>query len=235
MVVLTTRYFNHIKYELYVYCTVLTRPWGSACSTYSHRMETDTCAKKICGYTPIPLRGPYSSTCFWAPSPHSTFYSVWFMVLYLWANRPKLTALEKAHRCTLKVHRSVTHIAQPLSAAQNSSPQTLTVSTVHRYTWPPTLNMEMLWKQNLNIYIRWLWKRGYALLFSQPPFSMYFLHSGWGGEAKNGRKRETGSAQSGERQPSEKVKTVHQQIRQRRTIHHVPGLSEEHKLKQAKL
>lgn len=45
------------------------------------------------------------------------------------------------------------------------------------------------------------------------------------------------SAQSGERQPSGKVKTVHQQIRQRCTIHHVPGLSgeAEHKLKQAKL
>lgn len=40
-----------------------------------------------------------------------------------------------------------------------------------------------------------------------------------------------------ERQPSEKVKTVHQQIRQQCAIHHVPGLSEEaeHKLKQAKL
>lgn len=45
------------------------------------------------------------------------------------------------------------------------------------------------------------------------------------------------SARSEERQPSEKVKTVHQQIRQRRAIHHVPGLSgeAEHKLKQAKL
>lgn len=45
------------------------------------------------------------------------------------------------------------------------------------------------------------------------------------------------SAQSGERQPSEKVKTVHQQIRRRCTIHHVPGLSgeAEYKLKQAKL
>lgn len=42
-----------------------------------------------------------------------------------------------------------------------------------------------------------------------------------------GEKRETGSAQSGEKQPSEKVKTVHQQIRQQCTIHHVPGLSEE--------
>lgn len=44
-------------------------------------------------------------------------------------------------------------------------------------------------------------------------------------------------AQSEEGQPSEKVKTVHQQMRQRRTIHHAPGLSgeAEHKLKQAKL
>lgn len=42
---------------------------------------------------------------------------------------------------------------------------------------------------------------------------------------------------SRERQPSEKVKTVHQQIRRRRAIHHVPGLSDEaeRKLKQAKL
>ncbi len=137
---------------------------------------------------PSPPRGPCSSTCFCAPSLHSAFYSVWFTVLYLWANRPKLTALEKAHRCTLKVHHYVTHIAQPLSAAQGPSPQTLIVSMVHRCTWPPTLNMEMLWKQNLNIYIRWLWKRGYARLFIQPPSCMYFLCSGWGGEAEKGRK-----------------------------------------------
>lgn len=66
---------------------------------------------------------------------------------------------------------------------------------------------------------------------------MYFLYSGWGGEAKNGTKEKVDwSAQSGERQPPEKVKTVHQQIRQC-TIHQVPGLSEEAelKLKQAKL
>ena len=116
------------------------------------------------GYTPIPPRGPFSSTCFWAPSSHSKFYSVWFTVLYLWANRPKLTALEKAHRCILRVHRSVTHIAQPLGTVHSSSPQTLTVSTGRRYTWPPILNMEMLWKQNLNIYIRW--KTGNALLLN---------------------------------------------------------------------
>lgn len=46
---------------------------------------------------------------------------------------------------------------------------------------------------------------------------------------------ESRSARTGARQPSEKVKTVHQQIRQRRAIHHVPGLSgeAEHKSKQA--
>lgn len=45
------------------------------------------------------------------------------------------------------------------------------------------------------------------------------------------------SAHTGKRQPSEKVKTAHQQIRQPCTIHHVPGLSREaeYKLKQAKL
>lgn len=143
----STRQCNHINYtsQWYVYCTTLSRPRGSTCSTYSHWTEADTCTKKKknpCSYTPIPLRGPYSSTCFWAPSPHSTFYSVWFMVLYLWANRPKLTALERAHRCTPKVHCSVTHIAQPLSATQSSSlppalHQTFTVSTAHRYTWTP--------------------------------------------------------------------------------------------------
>lgn len=146
--------------------------------------------KVICDCTPLPPRGPCSGTCCCTPSPHSTFYRVWFTVLYLWANRPKLTALEKAHRCTLKVHRSVTHIAQPLSAAQSSSPRTLIVSMVHRCTRSPTLNMEMLWKQNLNIYIRCLWKRGYALLFIRPPCCMYFLCSGWRGW--KGEKRETG-------------------------------------------
>lgn len=122
--------------------------------------------KKICDYTRIPLllRGPRSSTCLWTPSLHSVFYSVWFTVLYLWANRPKLTALEKACRCTLQVHHNVTHIAQPLSTTQSSSPKTPIISTVQRCTWPPTLNMEMLWKQNLNIYIRWL-QRGVMLFF----------------------------------------------------------------------
>lgn len=54
---------------------------------------------------------------------------------------------------------------------------------------------------------------------------------------KREEKREARFAQSGKRQPSGKVKTVHQQIRQRHTIHHVLGLSgeAEHKLKQAKL
>lgn len=64
------------------------------------------------------------------------------------------------------------------------------------------------------------------------------LSSAVDGEVRLGRgEKGDRSVQSGERQPSEKVKTVHQQIRQRCTIHHVPGLSGEakHKLKQAKL
>lgn len=122
-----TRYLKHInyEYELYVGCTLLTRPWGTACSTHGCRVETDTCTKKkkkkVCGHTPTPLRGPYSSTCFWAPSPHSTFYSAWFMLLYLWANRPKLTAPQKARRCTPKVHRGVTHTELSLSARREGS------------------------------------------------------------------------------------------------------------------
>ena len=95
-----------------------------------------------------------------ASAPHPRilrFTACDLRALYLWANRPKLTALEKAHRCTLQVHRNVTHIAQALRAAQSpSTRKTLIVSTVHCCTWPPTLKMVMLWKQNLNIYIRWL-------------------------------------------------------------------------------
>lgn len=231
----TTRYFNHINYkcelwwhcQLYV-CNALC--WLSLEAV--HVLHTVPVWRQTHAgnntwlhvHTPLLPRGPCSSTCFCTPSPHSTFYSVWFTVLYLWANRPKLTAPEKAHRCTLKVHHNVTHIAQPLSAAQSSSPQTLMVSMVHCCTWSPTLNMEMLWKQNLNIYIRWLWKRGCVLLFIQPPCCMYFLCSGWGGEAEKGRKGRLVCMEY-ERQPSEKVKTVHQQIRQQCTIHHVPGLS----------
>lgn len=58
----------------------------------------------------------------------------------------------------------------------------------------------------------------------------------WFGGGKAGKKG-GGERKESSLQPSEKVKTVHQQIRQRRTIHHVSGLSGEakHKLKQAKL
>lgn len=60
------------------------------------------------------------------------------------------------------------------------------------------------------------------------------LKTGGKGRRGGGFCREQGER---ERQPSEKVKTVYQQIRQRCAIHHVPALSEEaeHKLKQAKL
>lgn len=75
----------------------------------------------------------------------------------------------------------------------------------------------------------------FVFLFSRPAVC---ISCALDGEArqKRGEKGDR-SAQSGERQPSEKVKTVHQQIRQRCTIHHVPALSgeAEHKLKQAKL
>lgn len=194
-------YSNHINYkckcknQLSWHCQLCmsTVDWAlRQCMFYIQYLYGDRDMQKkymrLYTHTPLPPRGPCSSTCFCTPSPDSTLYSVWFTVLYLWASRPKLTALEKAHRCTLKVHHNVTLIAQPLSTAQSSSPQTLIVSMVHCCTWPPTLNMEMLWKQNLNIYIRWLWKRGYALLFIQPPCCMYFLCSGWGGEAEKGRK-----------------------------------------------
>lgn len=227
-VILVTRIINECKNQLSWHCQlcICSVDWAlRQCMFYSTCMETDTSTDKYVTPTraPLPPRGPSSSTCFWAPSPDSTCYSVWFTVLYLWANGPKLSARQKAHRCTLKVHHDVTHIAQPLSTAKGSSPQTLIVSMVHCCTWPPTLNMEMLWKQNLNIYIRWLWKRGYALLFIQLPCCMYFLCSGWGGESEEGGGQGDWSAQSGERQPSGKVKTVHQQIRQRCTIHHVRG------------
>lgn len=150
----------------------------------------------ICDCTPIPSERPLQQYMLLHPIPCILhFYSVWFTALYLWANRPKLTAPEKAHRCTPKVHSNVTHIAQPLSGAQSSSsslnsssfPWSAAAASA-AVAWSPTLNMEMLWKQNLNIYIRWLWKRGYALLFIQPPCRMHFLCSGWGGEAEKGRK-----------------------------------------------
>lgn len=172
-------------------------------------------------HTPPSLREALAAVHAAAPRPCILGFTAWFTVLYLWAKRPKLTALEKAHRCTLQVHRSVTHIAQ---LHKTQALQTLTVSMVDGYTRLPTLNMEMLSKQNLNIYIRWLWKRGYmALLFIQPPRAVRIPPcSGWGGEAGKGRKGESSLRRSGDRQPSEKVETVHQQIRQRRTIHHVP-------------
>lgn len=91
----------------------------------------------------IPLRGPLSAACFWAPSSRSAFYCAWFTALYLWANSPG----GGSPRCH-------THTAQPLRGAH--SPQTHTACTAHCYKWLPTLNMEMLWKVNLNIYIRWL-------------------------------------------------------------------------------
>lgn len=89
---------------------------------------------------------------------------------------------------------------------------------------------------------------GVVLVFSAPPLAPLrgfpvTLVDGVGDEAKNGEEKADGGRRGGlpragrERQPSEKVKTVYQQIRQRRAIHHVPALSEEaeHKLKQAKL
>lgn len=89
-------------------------------------------------------------------------------------------------------HHSVTHVAHPLNTAQNSNPQILAISTLHCCTWPSTLNMEMFWKQNLNIYIRWLQKRAYVLLFILPPFSLYFLCSGCMRVFGEGEKRRTG-------------------------------------------
>lgn len=136
----STRCWRHINYEygLYACCTVPTRPWGAVRSTPKCTEDTHTRALKkrkkrknksmrptqppTRPLSPTLLRGPCSSTCFGAPSPHSTFYRAWFMPLYLRANRPKLTALQKARRCTGKVHRRVTHIAQPLIAERVAGP-----------------------------------------------------------------------------------------------------------------
>lgn len=72
-----------------------------------------------------------------------------------------------------------------------SNPQILAISTA-AHGCQPTLNMEMFWKQNLNIYIRWLQKRAYVLLFILPPFSLYFLCSGCMRVFGEGEKRRTG-------------------------------------------
>lgn len=177
-------------------CAVLTRPWGSACSSYSTCMEpeTDTCTKK---YVTIhvhipPFKRPLLQYLLLHPIP--AFYILQY-VIYGAVSMSKQAKSncpgESPQMHTASSPQCHTHS----SASQHCTklkPQTLTVSMVDGCAWPPTLNMEMLWKQNLNIYIRWLWKRGYVLLFILPPHCMYFLCSGWGDEAEKGRKRETG-------------------------------------------
>lgn len=145
--------FNNLFLPM-LYADYLQQPmWATQwapCLAYSAGLECMNSPYGGCML--IPLRGPLSAACFWAPSSRSAFYCVWFTALYLWANSPG----GGSPRCH-------THIAQPLRSAQ--SPQTCTASTAHRYKQPPTLNMEMLWKVNLNIYIRWLLKKGLGSSF----------------------------------------------------------------------
>lgn len=180
-----TRYLKHInyEYELYMDCTLLTRPWGTACSTHCCRVETDTCTKKkrkkksMWPY-PHPSQRPLQQYMLLSPIP--TFYVLQCVIYAAVSMSKQAKANSPAESPQMHTESSPPcHTHTHSSASQRSekarAPQTFTVSTVHRRTWPPTLNMEMLWKQNLNIYIRWLWKRGYALLFTPPLFSMDFL------------------------------------------------------------
>lgn len=58
------------------------------------------------------------------------------------------------HTCKFN---TMSHIAQPLSAGSKlQRPKLPSFSVLRRCAPFPQLSMVMLWKQNLNIYIRWL-------------------------------------------------------------------------------
>lgn len=126
-----TRYLKHInyEYELYVGCTLLTRPWGTACSTHGCRVETDTCTKKkkksMWPY-PHPSERPLQQYMLLSPIP--TFY-VLQCVIYAAVSMSKQakanSPTESPQMHTESSPRCHTHIAQPLSAARRLEPPKL--------------------------------------------------------------------------------------------------------------
>lgn len=110
-------FLNHLFFFFMLYAVYLKQP---------HVVKVSSMFSVLCwpwvrahplygGWTLIPLRGPLSAACFWAPSSRSAFYCVWFTAPYLWANSQK-GGSPPCHP----------HIAQPLRSKQ--SPQTRTAS-----------------------------------------------------------------------------------------------------------